>query len=214
MSVETHQLPSESGMIPIELKCGQAQLSAPDTIEDVPCVIRNNTNKLVKAVGVTKSVTTEKNGETSTASSSIVIDAFVHPDINLERGGKLIPPGKEINAGGLPTDYNSIVKGVSLTVDYVEFDDGTELGPNAASCRQKIADIRSGAAKYKKWLSQQFNRHARDVNELIPLLEREPSPEEIGIGNDNEAEGASLYKSYANKVKGEKGVYVLAERLK
>jgi len=214
ISVDTRQLQPDNGVIPVELKCRQAELSAPDTLEDVPCVIRNNTGRPVKAVGVTKSVTKEKDGVTSTVSSSIVLDAFVHPDISAERGARLIPPGQEVNAGGLPGSYGGMVKGVSLAVDYVEFDDGTDLGPGAASFRKKIADIRSGAAKYKRWLTQQFIRHAKDDSELAPLLEREPSPEETGVENDNEAEGASLYKNFALQVKGGKGVHALAERLK
>lgn len=214
ISVETHQLPPDNGVIPVELRCRQAELSAPDTLENVPCVVRNNTNRSIKAVGVIKSIIMDKDGVIFTVSSSIVLDAFVHLDINAERGGKLIYPGKEVNAGGLPASYGSVVKGVSLAVDYVEFEDDATLGPDTASFRQRIASMRSGAAKYKKWLTQQFNRHANDVKELASLVDREPSPEETGIGNDNEAEGASLYKNYAHRVKEGKGVNALAERLK
>jgi hypothetical protein len=155
-----------------------------------------------------------KGGETSTASNSTVIDAFVHPDINAERGGRLIRRGKDVNAGSLPAKYDGAIEGVSLAIDYVEFDDGTELGPDNASFRRKVAEIRSGAAKYRRWLAQQFGRRGEDVNALTPLLEMEPSPEETGAENENEAQGASLYKNYAIKVKEEKGARALAERLK
>jgi hypothetical protein len=213
IQVETRQLPPEGGVIPVELKCGQAELSAPNALDSVPCVIRNNTGRLVKAVGVTETITTERDGITSTLSSSTVIDAFVHPDINAERGGKLIPPGQEINAGGLPASYSGMIKGVVLAVGYVEFDGGIDTGPDITAFRRKIAEFRSGAAKYKKWLAQQFNRRDKKVSELTALLEREPTPEETGAENNNEAEGASVYRNFALKVKKEKGVRALAEQL-
>lgn len=214
LAVRIIQLPSENGIIPVEIKCGKAELSDPNSIENIPCVAINNTSKAIKAFGVSKAVITESNGERTVNNSTSILDAFVHPDVNAERGGKLIPPGKEVNVGGLPTSYGEVIKGIGLKIDYAEFDDGTELGPDEASSKQRIADVRAGAAKYKQWLVQQLSRSGQDINAITPLLEREPPDEEIKFENNSQEEGAILYRNYALKVKDQKGINVLAERLK
>ncbi|HEV3471299.1 MAG TPA: hypothetical protein VG148_18385 [Pyrinomonadaceae bacterium] len=40
--VVVKQLPSENGLIPVELRCGMAHLSAPNTLEKFSCVVKNN----------------------------------------------------------------------------------------------------------------------------------------------------------------------------
>ena len=208
------QLERTGDFIPVELKCRDAELPAPNEIRDIPCVVKNNTEKRVRAIGLIKIITVEKSGQEFPDSASVLLDPFVHADISAERGGRLIPPGNEVGAGGASITYDGgLIKGVSVEVDYVEFEDGAELGPNRANSREKIRDVRAGAVKYKDWLIQRFNGGGRRLNMLPLLVERELTREELGLDNSNQEQGAIFYQNHARKIKETKGLNALAERL-
>lgn len=215
LPIVARQLPSGKGVIPVELRCGNAELSAPNAIEKLPCVIKNNTDKYISAATVTISITLEEKGRTYSGSSFLTFDTFIHPDFREEHKNNLIAPKEEYSLQSLSESYDdAIVKGVIAQVDYVEFADNTALGSNQAGSRI-IANIRAGAAKYRDWLVEKYNRSGKSMNAIAPLLEKDqPLAEELGIQNGDQQQGAIIYRNFARKTYEAKGTEGLSKYLK
>lgn len=213
--VVTHQLSAENGIIPVELRCENAELSAPSALKKLSCVIKNNTNKYIAAASINISITIEKEGKTSTDSSFLTIDTFVHPDFRSEHENNFIPPKGERPFQDLPTSYdNALIKGVEIGVDYVEFAGNSTAGPDRSGSRI-INNIREGAAKYKQWLIQKYNQNGKSINAIAPLLEKDqPIPYESGIQNGDQQQGAKFYRDYARKTYKTKGAEGLIKHFK
>ncbi|HKQ99329.1 MAG TPA: hypothetical protein VJT09_01575 [Pyrinomonadaceae bacterium] len=214
LPITAHQLPPENGVVPVELKCEKAELSTPNTIKKLSCVIKNNATKYIAAVTLNIFVTLEKEGKTSTDSSFLTIDTFVHPDFRGEHENNLIPPKGERPFQDLPTTYDgAVIKGLAVSVDYVEFKDNSTAGPNRSGSRI-IIDIREGAAKYKRWLVQKYHQGGKSINAILPLLEKDqPIPYESGIQNGDQQQGAIFYRNYARKTYQAKGAGGLTKHL-
>lgn len=212
--VTASQLPAEKNIIPVELRCVSAQLLQRDTIEKIPCVVVNNTKKYITATTINTSIIVETEGKTSGDSDFLSLDPLAHPDFREERKSYLIAPTGEIPVPFLATSYDGgAIKGVLVEVDYVEFADKTVLGPNRAGSRI-IADIRDGAAKYKNWLTEKYNRSGKSMNAIAPLLEKgQPLPDEIESLNSHQQEGAMIYRNYARKTFETKGAEGLVKHL-
>lgn len=214
--VTVSQLQQDKGVIPVELKCENAELSAPDTIKKLSCLIKNNTNKYISAATINILINLEKEGKPSLDSSFLTIETFMHPDFHEEHKNNLIPPGGESHVEDLQTRYdNAVLKGVTVQIDYVEFSNATPLGPNRAGSRI-ISNIREGAAKYKDWLVQKYIQNGRSINAIIPLLDKsQPLPSELDIQNGDQQEGLIIYRNYARKTyeaKGAEGLIKYLER--
>jgi hypothetical protein len=214
LPVVTHQLPLENGVIPVELKCENAELSAPSSLKKLSCVIKNNTNKYIAAATINISITLEREGKTSIDSSFLTIETFVHPDFRAEHRNNVISPKGERPFQDLPTSYdNAVIKGIAISVDYIEFTDNSTAGPNRAGSRI-ITNIREGAAKYKEWLSQKYNQSGKSINAIVPLLEKDqPIPYELGIQNGDQQQGVVFYRNYARKSYKTKGAEGLIKHL-
>lgn len=212
--VTANQMPTEKKIIPVEIRCENAQLSKRDTIEKIPCVVVNNTHKYITATTLNSSVIVETGGQTSGDSDFLSLDPLAHPDFREERKGYLIAPGEEIPVPFLTTSYDGgVIKAVIVQIDYVEFADRTALGPNRAGSRI-IADIRDGAAKYKDWLTEKYNRSGKSTRALTSLLEKgQPLPAEIEELNSHQQEGAHIYRNYARKTFETKGAEGLVKHL-
>lgn len=212
--VKANQLPAEKNIIPVELRCQSAQIVKRDTLEKIPCVVVNNTNKYITATTINSSVIVDAEGKTSGDSDFLSLDPLAHPDFREERKGYLIAPGNEIPIPFLATSYDSgVIKGVLVQVDYVEFADKTTLGPNRAGSRI-IADIRDGAAKYKNWLAAKYDRSGKSMSAIAPLLEKgQPLPEEIESLSSHQQEGAIIYRNYARRTFETKGAEGLVKHL-
>ncbi|HLL16077.1 MAG TPA: hypothetical protein VK388_13520 [Pyrinomonadaceae bacterium] len=212
--VTANQLSAEKNIIPVELRCKSTQLLKGDTIEKIPCVVVNNTNKYITAATINSSIIVEVEGKTSGDSDFLSLDPLAHPDFRAERKDYLIAPGGEIPVPFLATSYDSgVIKGVLVQVDYVEFADKTMLGPNLAGSRI-IADVRDGAAKYKNWLAEKYHRSGKSMSAITPLLEKgQPLPEEIESLSNHQQEGAIIYRNYARKTFETKGAEGLVKHL-
>lgn len=215
LRVVTDQLQPDNGVIPVELRCEEAELSAPNALEKLSCVIKNNTNKYIAAATINISFHTEKEGKQSLDSSYLTIETFGHPDFREEHRDNLIPPSGERPFQDLPTSYdNALIKGVTVRIDYIEFaDSNTRLGPNRAGSRI-IANIREGAEKYKNWLVKKYNESGKSIDSITPLLEvNQPLPAELGIQNGDQQQGVIFYRNYARKTFKTKGAKGLSKRL-
>ena len=201
LPVEIDQLQPENGMIPVVLRCEDAELSAPGSLKKLSCVIRNATNKYIVAAAISISINIEEGGRQSTDYGYLAIETFVHPDFHEEHRKNLIPPGGERNVQDLPTDYeNAQIKRITVRIDFVEFSDhAATLGPNRAGARI-ISNIRKGAAKYKEWLVQQYNKNGKSLDAIASLLEKSQSiSNEVCIENGDEEQGAIFYRNFARK---------------
>ena len=86
--VVAQQLDAVDGVTPVELKCDATALIRPNTLDRVPCTIRNNTNGVITALVLGESVSIETNGKSFTESGYVAIDSYVHPDFHKKSENK------------------------------------------------------------------------------------------------------------------------------
>lgn len=195
LPIVAKQLPSENGVIPVELKCGTAHLIPPGRLEEFSCILKNNTNKNILATNVAYSVIFESDGKEAADTRFHTIDTFVHPDF-YEANKSIQPGGESIIGPPGPSFYaDSVIKRIEISVEYVEFEDKTTLGPNEKGA-QIIADIREGAAKYRNWLAQKYDENGRSTKAITTLLQQDqPLPNELGFKNSYQEQGARAYRT-------------------
>src|SRR6266487_2498578 len=106
------QLSAKDGVIPVEIRCGQARLTAPNRLEEFQCTLKNNTNAKITAANVIYSIVLEQNGSLTKDTVSSTVEALVHTDF--KGTSKLIGPNDESAVGPPgPISYeNSVIKGV------------------------------------------------------------------------------------------------------
>lgn len=214
--VTTHQLPANNGIIPIELMCEDAELSAPNALEKLACVIKNKTDEYITAGALHTSLTLDKEGKSIAISSYNTFDTFLHPDFRADHPNNLLPPGGTYRLDDLPSSFDAsvVIKAITVRIDYAEFADNSMLGPNRGGARI-IADTREGAAKYKQWLAQQYNQSRGALERIVFLLDKhQPLPEELEIQNSNQEQGASMYRNFARRTYENKGGEDLIKHLK
>lgn len=199
--VITEQLQAENGVIPVELRCGQARITAPNRLEEFQCSFKNNTSLNITAANAIYSVVIEQNGVVTKDTVSSTVQAAIHPDF----GGtnRLIGPGDESSLGPPgPITYTSgiIVKSVEISIDFVEFENDTTLGKDNQGSRI-INAMRVGAAKYREWLKLRYTRGGRSVASIFSEVEGdEPLPTELRFADPNEEQGAVGYRSLLRKL--------------
>lgn len=195
----------------VEILCGPAFLSTPSELEGFTCRLRNNGSENLLAANVTYSILLEEDGKEWTESRSHMLDAAVHPDFY--DVGKSILPGAErpIEPPG-PSAYGSaLIKGVEIEVDYLEFEDGITLGNNGKAA-QIIADIRDGAAAYKRWLAKKYIERGKSVEAIAPLIERDALlPNELA--NTRLEQGARVYRNRLRHIYETRGAAQVEARL-
>lgn len=215
LKVVTNQLASENGTVLVELECKDAELSALNALERLPCVLRNKTTKPISAGVIYTSMHLEKEGVSSVSSDYIMFDTFLHPDLRNERKNSLFLPGEEYPQNKLPVVYdaNVVITGITVGIDYLEFDDETSLGGNQAGQRI-ISDTRLGAAKYKNWLVQRYDQAGQSVAAVITLLDADETLPELGFQTGPELSGARMYRNLARRTYKTKGAEGLLKQLK
>lgn len=215
LTVVTTQLQRENGVVPVELRCQDAELPTPDKLDGLSCVIKNNTTRNIIAATLAVSITVEKDGSETADTGFLTVETFLHPDFRDEHRNNQIRPGGEYPVRDAPvTYYDAVIKGVMLRIDYVEFEDHTSSGPDTGGSRI-IAEMRAGAAKYKNWLRGRYDRGGRSVESVVSAIESPSLPEdEMGITSVNQSEGAVLYRNYARRTYQAKGAEGLLKRLR
>jgi hypothetical protein len=213
--IVVHQLPSENGMISVELKCDNAELSAPNVLEKLSCVIKNNTRNYISAGALYISITLESDGKPLVVSTYDTFDTFLHPDFREDHKNNLIAPGKEYRLNDLPSSYGEdvVIKGIAVKIDYIEFANNSMLGENRGGSRI-IGDTRVGAAKYKNWLTQEYKRKGGKIEALVPLLDGSQPLPELGVQNAEQERGAIMYRKYSRRTYADKGAAGLVKHLK
>jgi len=200
--IKVVQLPLKDGAFPIEIRCEDARLSAPNKVDGFSCLVINNTSKKISALAAVYSVVIEGLTGESQESHLITNDFFVHPDIREARHLKLLPPGESriLQPPGPITFENGTVSSVEVHIDYVEFEDKTSTGPDTNGSKM-INSMREGAARYKAWLVQQYKQNKMEEKTLTPMLENSDIPKELNFNGDPDLiEGARLYRRVMRSV--------------
>lgn len=206
--VAVRQLGSEGLVAPVELLRPVARLSAENQLEEYSCLLKNNTGKAVVAFSLAWNIVTEVAGKESSVSELQVSDSFIHPDVHEGNKSGGIAPGAESLAEAGPTYFasNASVKRLGVSIDYVEFEDGTSLGPNlnGASSRQ-IGMVREGASRYKEWLVQMYTKTGRSPQVVLQQLQSEPIPDDLNLNNPEMKQGAYGYRMRVLKLYNTRG---------
>lgn len=199
--VITEQLEAKNGVVPVDIRCGQARLTAPNRLEEFQCSFKNNTNLNITAANAIYSIVLDQNGSVSRDTYSRTAETLVHPDFSAT--SKRIGPGDESDLGPPgPISYTSgvIVKGVEISIDFVEFENGTTLGPDKQGS-SIIKAMRAGAGKYREWIKRQYKLAGSSVAAISSDIESDQSlPGDLRFADPNEELGARGYQIRLRKL--------------
>jgi hypothetical protein len=206
------QLEATDGVIPVELKCAPASLSAPDTLQNFSCVLKNNTGKSITAANVTYSILIWSNDKESRDTTSQIIDTLV--DESVYEPDRAIGSGAtfDVRAGGPTSYYGSTIQRMEMEIDYVEFEDGTTLGLNQKAA-EAIAQIREGAAACRAWLIKAYGQSGKSVRAIAPLLEKEHLLPESLLKGSYQRTGAETYRRRMLNLYKARGAAEVSKRL-
>jgi hypothetical protein len=207
-------LQSSDGTVLADLRCNEVYVSIPDKLETFSCVLKNDTDKPILAANVEYSIILESGGKRVTDTRFHTLDTYIHPDFYDPK--KAILPGGERNISPPGPMYfqDSVVKGIEVTVDYVEFNDRTTAGDSKKGA-DIIGEFRAGAAKYRTWLFQRYAQHGKSPEAIIPLLKQDlPVPSEIDVKRQNEELGARAYRTRLRILAETKGASEIPKHLK
>ena len=188
----------------VELQCGTAGITPPNILNGFECLLRNNTHKSITAANIIYSTVLEEGGlETRDSRNQVLITNF-HPDF-YEREKNIIPGGSNsLRPAGVFTYHNAVIKGIEVYIDYVEFEDGTSMGPDLEGSKI-IKDFRAGAMKYKGWLAKESKQKPIDTLIQSPPSDEELQRSEIGLTNITQKEGARRYGIALRKLYKQRG---------
>lgn len=206
--VVVRQLAPEGLAAPVELLRPDARLSAENQLEEYSCIVKNNTGKAIVAFSLAWNIITEVAGKESSARELQVNVSFTHPDVQEDNKSGAIAPGAESLADAGPTYFesNASVKRLGVSIDYVEFEDGTSLGPNLnGASSQQIDAVREGASRYKEWLGQMYEKSGRSPQVVLQQLQRETIPDDLNLSNPEMKQGAYAYRVRMLKLYNTKG---------
>ena len=192
------QLESEGLVAPVELLRPSARLSAENQLEEYSCIVKNNTGKTVVAFSLAWTIVTEVAGKESSIRELQVSDSFIHPDVWEGHKSSGVAPGAESLADSGPIYFgsNASVKRVGVSIDYVEFEDGTSLGPDLkGSSSKQIAIAREGASKYKDWLVQKYVKTGGSLEFILQQLQSESFPDDLNFSHPHMEQGAYAYRT-------------------
>ena len=188
----------------VDLRCDPPDVPQPGTLQKFSCTFKNSTNKEIVAAAVEYSIIVESDGKEVWDTRLHTLVTSLDPD--LIGPGKFIPPGGESTVGPPGPMYydNSVIKRIEVKVDYVEFVDDTTLADTDKGSRM-IANVRAGAAKYKRWLFQKYKEKGESIDALSGLLQGDlPNASELDLAIGEE-DGARAYRTLFRRTLQTKG---------
>ena len=191
IKVVINQLHASKNVIPIEIIQPTIVSSAPNTLDDLTYIVRNNSGKAVIAIALIKTISYEEGGKVYAESTHSTMDAGFHSDV----GGRPFLPGSQTSmesAGPLSFNEGVVIKEIALTVEYVSYADQTAYGSGGEGER-KINAMREGARRYKSWLAQEYSRAGKSLATILPLIGTHNIPEELQLDLDQMV-GADRYR--------------------
>lgn len=203
IKVVINQLPARDGVVPVEIIQPTISSSAPNKLDDLTYIIRNNSARAIIAVAVIKTITYEEAGTLYTDSVYSMMDGAFHPDMG---SAKLFHPGTLMSMespGPLRFNEGVVIKEITLKVDYASYDDDTAYGSGREGER-RINEMREGAREYKRWLGQKYSRGGKSLATVLPLMRSAGVPEELKLNLDQTL-GADRYRLHLLKTLQAKG---------
>jgi hypothetical protein len=207
-----NQLPAKDGVIPVEIIQPTIISSAPNKLDDLTYIIRNNSARAVIAAAVMKTITYEEGGTVYNHSVYSTVDTAFHPDM---RSGKPFLPGTQMpmeSAGPFTLNEGAIIKEITLRVEYASYDDHTAYGSGGEGER-RINAMREGARRYKSWLAQEYSRVGKSLAPIFPLIQERGIPEGLKL-DDDQTMGADRYRLHVVKTLQTKGAADVESYLK
>jgi hypothetical protein len=208
LPVAVKQLTQAGSLLPVELRCGVARLTAPGTLESLPCMAINNSGKNIISLAASYTVVTERSGGGESLNTNLIsVDSLLHPDIQSARGLKPVRPGAmhPLNPPGPVTYEGETITRIEFSIDYVEFEDNSSLGPDKHGSRA-IKAVREGAARYKSWLVKMYHLNKHDTTRLTKALEESALPAGLQLGEDGDLnEGAQVYRRFMLRLLHDRG---------
>lgn len=195
----TGQLEPQDYVRPAELRCDAARVTTSNELT-FDCWLKNNTARGITAANVINTIMLEQEGRLTKDEYSSTIVTIV--SATSERMGRPIAPGEEYHLGQSgPLSYtDAVVKGVEVRIDYVEFDDGTALGPDRDGSKT-INETRGGAAKFRGWVSLKYKQNRKSLEQIVPLLQKDlPFPNELEFKSAHQEIGAKTYRRFLRKL--------------
>jgi hypothetical protein len=195
-AVEVTQLPVENGVVPVEINRAKAHFKSPSEIDEIIAVVRNNTNKTILATSLRIAYITETDGVKSTKVSFLTTDSFIHQDI--QRANKIKPFAagdvQVLESAATTYPVGTVFRNIAVRLDYVEFGDGTTAGANESGGKI-VSQTRSGAAKYKAWLEQQYLNSGRSASTVMAAIDANDFPLGLDLSG-YQRHGAIAYQQY------------------
>ena len=218
VAVTVTQLAPQNGLVPVEVRCFSRRV-IPKPIDGFSCNVKNNTTKNVLGITLNYSILLEdrNTGKTNSDTHTLTMNALIHPDFRETQ--KPISPGEEapVSSPNIAYESSVLINAIEVITDYVEFDDGTSLGPNQYGSKV-MAGLREGAAMYKDWLVSQYLKKEKSIPDTVSLLQSEqPLPSNIAnlrFDKGNHVQGAKNYRILLRKLLEAKGTGELEKVLR
>ncbi|GBC82152.1 hypothetical protein HRbin10_01273 [bacterium HR10] len=175
--VKRSHIVSEAGTPVVEIVEAVAE-GVPQRLERYACRVRNNSPKEITALAVRWTITWSDGASESSDWVSQSRDSRLDPE------GRPLAPGEisVFESLGPHIVEGKELKSLHVAVDYVEFADGTSLGPDFSGASQRIALQRAGAEAYRQRLWAILQEQGREA--LIQrLLQGEDQQESESAGN-------------------------------
>jgi hypothetical protein len=209
--VVINQLPDKDGVIPIEIIQPNVISSAPNKLDDLTYIFRNNSAKAVIATAVIRTITYEERGKVYADSAHSTSDSAFHSDMP----GRPLLPGTQMSMGSpgpLSFSEGVVIKEVTLTLEYVSYDDHTAHGSGGVGERI-INTNREGARRFKSWLAQEYSRAGESLTAIFPLIQASGLPEGFKVEPDLTM-GADRYRLHLLRTLKTKGAADVESYLK
>ncbi len=201
VDVVTKDIRSDAGDIVIAIENAKVDLTKPNQLDGYSCIVRNGGRKSIRALSLLWTFKTINNGVESGTSEHASFNSLVHPDLRDNGFGKPLESGQSISvSGGTVTKWDkALFQRAEVSVEYVEFEDGTTLGEgdNSKLAALKLQATRDGAEKYKRWLKAQYLQKGKSVSTLLTTLKDAGLPVEMTVSPSGEMGGAQLYRRLA-----------------
>lgn len=191
IKVVINQLPDKDGVIPIEIIQPTIVSSAPNKLDDLTYILRNNSGNAVIAIALIKTISYEEGGKVYAQSRYSTMDASFHPDIT----GRPFLPGSQRSmesAGPLSFNEGVLIKEITLTIEYASYANQTAYGSGGEGER-RINAMREGARRYKGWLAQEYSQAGKSLATILPAIETHTIPEVLKL-NPDQMMGADRYR--------------------
>ncbi len=211
--ITVRQLGAVAGVIPVELGCGSASTPSLGKLDRFSCTLKNNTSKNILAANIAYSIILDYGSKQVEEPHFDILDTFIHRDVYDPQ--KSLQPGKEFYVGSAGPSFRpgALVKEILISVDYVEFEDGTTLGVSPKGS-EVIADIRAGAEKYKKWLTRKYAEAGRSSDVIPQLLLQDFALSDLDFKNDHEEQGARSFRKRLTQIRETRGTLEVQKYLR